>query len=47
VILVSWIGIEEEKMTHKKNNSEEMSCFLVLDVLFWRLNAFLPLWRSP
>jgi hypothetical protein len=34
LILVGWTRIQEDKMTHKKENCEKISWFEVLDVLF-------------
>ncbi len=39
----------QKKMTHKNRKNQEITCFEVLDVLFWGLTASLvagrPLWR--
>ncbi len=39
LILVGWIQIQEGKITGKLEESEEISCFKVLDVLCWYVNT--------
>ena len=47
--LTCWIRIQGAIMTHKYRKRKEISCFEVLDVLFWGLKAspvaVRPLWR--
>ncbi len=41
-----WIRSSRAKMTHKNRISKEISCFEVLNVLFWGLMAFPVAWTS-